>query len=154
MDRNELGRAIYNAAHCEGAFVLRSGRVSTEYFDKYQFEGDPRLLRRVAEALASLVPSETDALAGLEMGGIPVATALALVTNLPTRFIRKQAKEYGTCQLAEGGSIAGLNLLIVEDVVTSGGQVIESATALRSLGAHVDQAVLSTPDKKWTDATV
>jgi orotate phosphoribosyltransferase len=139
--RGDLGRAIYNAAQRRGSFVLRSGRVATEYFDKYQFEGDPRLLHDIAVALVPMVPPDTDALAGLELGGVPVATAMALIANLPVRYVRKKAKEYGTRQLVEGGPIAGLRLLIVEDVVTSGGQVIESTEALRSLGARIDHAL-------------
>jgi len=141
MNRDSLGQALYAAAHREGQFVLRSGRMTTEYFDKYRFEADPRLLRQVAEALAPLVPGDTDALAGLELGGIPIATALGLVTQLPIRFVRKAPKAYGTCQLVEGGEIAGVRLLVVEDVVTTGGQVVQAAESLRELGARVEHAV-------------
>src|SRR5258708_2218703 len=105
MDRDALARAIYELAHLTGQFTLRSGAVSDEYFDKYLFEGDPELLRDIAEQLAALVPPDTDALAGLELGGVPIATALSNRTGLPTRFVRKAAKGYGTCRLAEGGDI-------------------------------------------------
>ena len=101
----------------------------------------PTLLRAIAEHLAPLIPSGVDALAGLELGGVPLATALSLHTGVPALFIRKQAKDYGTCQLAEGGSIEGRRLLVIEDVVTSGGQVVESCHALRALGAHVKHAL-------------
>lgn len=141
MNRDSLAQALYAAAHREGDFVLRSGRMTTEYFDKYRFESDPRLLRRVAEAVATLVPGDTDALAGLELGGIPIATALGLVTQLPIRFVRKAPKSYGTCQLVEGGEIAGMRLLVVEDVVTTGGQVVLAVESLRELGARVEHAV-------------
>src|SRR6185436_15817294 len=117
------------------------GVTSTTYFDKYQFESDPALLRAIAEHLAPLVPSGIDALAGLELGGVPLATALSLHTGLPALFVRKEAKAYGTCRLAEGGEISGRRLLIIEDVVTSGGQVVASTEALRALGARVDTAL-------------
>ena len=98
---------------------------------------DPELLRELATAMAPLVPAGTEALAGLEMGGIPVATMLSQVTGLPCRFVRKKAKEYGTEKLAEGGTISGQKVCVVEDVVTSGGQIIESCAALRAEGAEI-----------------
>src|SRR4051812_5399655 len=105
MDRDALARQIYAAAHLTGTFTLRSGTVSNEYFDKYRFESDPALLRAIAEAMAPLVPAGIDALAGLELGGIPLVTLLAQVTGLPACFVRKQAKTYGTCQIAEGAEV-------------------------------------------------
>ncbi len=124
-----------------GHFVLRSGATSGEYFDKYMFEADPPLLWDIAEAMAALVPDDVDALAGLELGGIPLAVVLSQVTGLPTRFVRKQTKAYGTGRLAEGGEVDGLRLLIVEDVITTGGQVRASAADLRARGAIVDQVL-------------
>ena len=100
-----LAARVYDIAHLTGTFTLRSGTTSTEYFDKYRFEADPALLRDIAAAMAPLVPDGIDALAGLELGGVPIATALSLETGLPARFVRKEAKTYGTCQLAEGGDI-------------------------------------------------
>jgi orotate phosphoribosyltransferase len=141
QERLDLARDIVRVAHLTGTFRLRSGQLSAQYFDKYQFETDPTLLRRVAAALTSLVPPETHLLAGLELGGIPLATALAFEVGVPVVFVRKQRKAYGTEKLAEGAAIAGRRLCLVEDVITTGGQVIESATALRSLGAIVDHAV-------------
>jgi orotate phosphoribosyltransferase len=136
-----LARAIYERTHLTGEFVLRSGATSTEYFDKYLFESDPVLLREIAEALAPLVPDGTEALAGLELGGVPIATALSQVTGLPALFVRKEAKTYGTCRLAEGGDVDGRRLTVVEDVVTSGGQVVTSCGDLRDRGAVVEHAI-------------
>jgi orotate phosphoribosyltransferase len=141
MDREELGRRIYESSHLTGEFTLRSGAVSNEYFDKYLFEGNPELLRDIAELMTGFVPEDTEVLAGLELGGIPLATALSDRTGLPTRFVRKEPKPYGTRNLAEGGEIDGLRLTIVEDVVTTGGQVVASCGDLRDRGALVDVAM-------------
>ena len=141
MDRVELAAEISRVSELRGEFRLRSGASAERYFDKYRFESDPRLLREVARALAPQIPSDVEALAGLELGGIPVATMLAQETGLPALFVRKQAKEYGTARLAEGGEIEGRTLCIVEDVVTSGGQIALSTGDLRRLGARVEVAV-------------
>jgi orotate phosphoribosyltransferase len=138
---SDLARRVRDVSRLTGEFVLRSGRTATEYFDKYQFEADPELLDVLAERLAFLVPEGTEVLAGLEMGGIAVVTALARHAKLPCAFVRKRAKAYGTGRLAEGAEVAGRRVLIVEDVVTSGGQVVISTGELRRLGAHVDHAL-------------
>jgi orotate phosphoribosyltransferase len=141
MDRSQLAATIFDRTHLTGQFTLRSGATSTEYFDKYLFESDPVLLRTIAEALEPLVPPGTDALAGLELGGVPLATALSQVTRLPALFVRKEAKTYGTCRLAEGGEVDDRRLTVVEDVVTSGGQVVTSCGDLRDRGATVEHAL-------------
>lgn len=133
MRLSEVGRL-------SGRFRLRSGQIASVYFDKYQFESDPRLLAAVAEAMVNLVPDDIDLLAGLELGGVPVATALSLASGLPVVFVRKAAKEYGAAKLAEGPSISGKRLLVIEDVVTTGGQVVSSTQALRERGALVSAA--------------
>ncbi|HKW49433.1 MAG TPA: orotate phosphoribosyltransferase [Gemmatimonadaceae bacterium] len=141
VDKPSLAAQIASVATLYGDFTLRSGAASHEYFDKYRFESDPRLLDAIAQALVPLIPPATEALAGLELGGVPIATALALRTGLHTVFVRKRAKDYGTRQLAEGRDVRGLQLLLVEDVVTSGGQVIASANELRSIGSTITDAI-------------
>jgi orotate phosphoribosyltransferase len=141
MTRSELAQAIYRVSHLTGRFRLRSGAESNEYFDKYRFESDPVLLRAIGVALLPLIPPHTDALAGLELGGVPIATVLGQLSGLPVVFVRKAAKEYGTRQVIEGADPAGRTVLIVEDVVTSGGQVVLSAADLRTAGATVQHAV-------------
>ncbi len=136
-----MAARVYNAAHLTGTFVLRSGRTADRYFDKYRFESDPVLLAEIVAALAPLVPPGVEGLAGLELGGVPLATMLSSVTGLPAFFVRKQPKKYGTEQVCEGGDIAGRNLLIVEDVVTTGGQLVLSAQDLRSEGGIVEHAL-------------
>ena len=91
--------------------------------------------------MAKLVPPGIDALAGLEMGGIPIATMLSQLTDLPALFVRKKAKEYGTCKIGEGGRVRGRKLLIVEDVVTSGGAILDAAKALRAEGAELGAVI-------------
>jgi orotate phosphoribosyltransferase len=134
VDRRELGKRLYEAAYLTGTFKLRSGQISSFYFDKYLFESDPKLLAPIVEHLTELIPAETEILAGLDLGGIPIATGLSLHTGKPAVFVRKKAKDYGTNKLAEGIAIDGRELLIVEDVVTTGGQIIESANEIRALG--------------------
>lgn len=136
-----LAHQVYHAAHLTGTFLLRSGATSSEYFDKYRFESNPILLKNIAEQLSTKISGPYDALAGLEMGGIPLATMLAQFTGLPTLFIRKTAKEYGTCRYAEGGEVKGKRLLIVEDVVTSGGAILDAVSALRNDGAIIDDVI-------------
>jgi orotate phosphoribosyltransferase len=136
-----LAVRIRRASQLTGEFVLRSGRVATEYFDKYLFEADPILLDEVAAGLARLVPDGTEVLAGLEMGGIAVVTALARHAGLPCAFVRKAPKPYGTRRLAEGADIEGRHVLVVEDVVTSGGQVVISTGELRARGARISHAL-------------
>lgn len=141
MEPAELAHRINDVARLTGRFVLRSGRVADEYFDKYRFEADPALLDAAAERMAALVPAGTEVLAGLEMGGIAVVTALGRHVGLPCAFVRKAAKSYGTARLAEGADVAGRKVLVVEDVVTSGGQIIASTRQLREIGADVDHAL-------------
>jgi orotate phosphoribosyltransferase len=141
MTRPELADALRKASRLEGSFLLRTGSTATEYFDKYRFESDPALLGPVVRELALLVPHQIELLAGLELGGIPIATALSLHTGIPSVFVRKRAKDYGTCRLAEGADVSGRRLLIVEDVVTSGGQVAKSCDDLRRLGAIIEDAL-------------
>jgi orotate phosphoribosyltransferase len=133
----ELARDVDARCRLRGRFTLRSGQVSSDYFDKYLLEADPALLRRVTDEMAALVPPGTGALAGLELGGVPLAVMLSQATGIPALFVRKQAKSYGTCRIAEGGDPEGLMVVLVEDVITTGGAVVQAAGALRDLGATV-----------------
>lgn len=140
MTNIELAKAIFKESYLTGEFKLRSGITSNEYFDKYQFESRPQLLIHISESLGKRIPVGTEILAGLEVGGIPIATAISLMRNIPVVFVRKKAKEYGTARLVEGVDIKDKQILMVEDVVTSGGQVIISAQELREQGAKIDKA--------------
>lgn len=136
-----LAADIDAASRLTGTFVLRSGQVADEYFDKYLFEAQPALLGRVAAAMAELLPGDTELLGGLELGGVPIATMISARTGLPTLFVRKEAKTYGTAKLAEGPGIAGRRVTLVEDVITTGGAVRAATVALRELGAVVETVV-------------
>ena len=136
----EVAVRIRAAARLTGRFVLRSGRIADTYFDKYRFEADPTLLRAIAELLARRLPSDVEVVAGLEMGGIPIVTMLSQVTGLPAAFVRKEAKSYGTCRYAEGASLTGRRVVLVEDVVSTGGALLDAtaklvADGIRPIGA-------------------
>ena len=134
----DLPRDIDACCRLTGEFTLRSGQVSTEYFDKYLFESDPALLARVVARMEPLLPEGTELLGGLELGGIPIVTVLSARTGLPALFVRKEAKTYGTCKLAEGPDVAGRRVTLVEDVITTGGAVRDATRALRERGAVVE----------------
>lgn len=118
-----------------------AGQLSHEYFDKYLFESDPQLLRRVCEAMVALIPSRTELLGGLELGGVPLATVMSQLCGIPTLFVRKAAKSYGTCRLAEGADVAGKTITLVEDVITTGGAVRDAAQALRGQNAYISTVI-------------
>ncbi|HEX3407023.1 MAG TPA: orotate phosphoribosyltransferase [Caulobacteraceae bacterium] len=141
MDDPLLAADIDAVARLTGRFTLRSGQVASEYFDKYRFESDPVLLQRVARAMLDLVPAGTDVLAGLELGGVPIATAMSLISGLPAVFVRKKPKEYGTCQAVEGGEVKGRHVVLVEDVITTGGAVADAERLVREAGADVATVV-------------
>jgi orotate phosphoribosyltransferase len=141
MTREELGQRIYDLSYLTGNFTLRSGVYSNEYFDKYRFESQPDVLQAVAKKFAQLLPDNIDALAGLELGGIPLVTALSIETGLPCVFVRKEAKNHGTKNWVEGMQIEGQRLCVIEDVITTGGQVISSIENLRQEGATVEHAL-------------
>jgi orotate phosphoribosyltransferase len=141
MDYRVLAAEVDAACRLSGEFQLRSGERSSEYFDKYLFESNPTLLRHVCQAMVPLIPTGTDLLGGLELGGVPLATVVGQITGLPTVFVRKQAKTYGTCRLAEGPDVAGRTVTLIEDVITTGGAVRNAALALRSDNANVSNVI-------------
>lgn len=125
------------AALLRGNFVLRSGQPSHFYIDKYQLSTKPSLLRRLARALAELVPPEVDRLAGPELGAIPFVTALSLHLGVPCAFIRKDPKGYATSHSIEGELYPGERVCLIEDVLTTGTEALRAASILRARGANV-----------------
>lgn len=132
-----LARQINQIARLEGSFLLRSGQRSSHYFDKYRFESDPVLLRQLAARMVAMLPPGTEILAGLELGGVPLATAMSLESGIPTVFVRKEAKTYGTCRAIEGNDVHGRRVAIIEDVITTGGAVADAVQLLRDEGAEL-----------------
>ena len=125
-----------------GSFRLRSGATSSYYIDKYLFTTRPELLRRLAESLASLLPAGTQRLAGPVLGAVPLVTALGLQTGLPTLIVRTdKPKDYGTNKQIEGTLARGERVVLVEDVVTTGGAALAAVEVLRDAGAEVVAAL-------------
>jgi orotate phosphoribosyltransferase len=144
VTRDELGRALREAAYLEGDFVLRSGRRSRYYLDKYRFETRPDLLRPLGRAIAEAVREHEPSavrLAGPELGAVALAAAASLESGLPFLIVRKEAKDYGTSNRLEGVHAEGERICLVEDVVTSGGAAAEAVHALREAGLVVSNAV-------------
>ncbi len=141
MNDQQLAQRIAQAALLRGDFTLRSGRKSKYYLDKYLFETQPDILRALGEKFAGHVDSSIDRLAGAELGGIPLVTAAGMATSKPTVLIRNQKKDYGTSKQLEGRLERGERVIIVEDIATTGGQVLEAAKVLQDAGAIVVKIV-------------
>jgi orotate phosphoribosyltransferase len=144
MNDAELRAALREHAYLEGDFVLRSGRRSKYYLDKYRFETRPDLLRPLGERLAAAVKEhepEAELLAGPELGAVALAAAASLESGLPFLIVRKAPKDYGTSNRLEGVYREGQRVCLVEDVVTSGGAACDAVKALREVGLVCSTAV-------------
>lgn len=143
MDRGDLGRLLLATAYLEGDFVLRSGKRSNYYLDKYLFETDPRVLRGIVNEMAVMMRNEMargaeyTRLAAPELGGVVLGAGLSLELGLPLLLVRKATKEYGTSKRIEGRFEQREKVVLVEDIVTSGGAAIQAAEALREAGLVV-----------------
>jgi orotate phosphoribosyltransferase len=137
MTDTELARRIREHAYLEGDFVLRSGKRSRYYLDKYRFETRPDILAALGERLAASVGEvapQASRIAGPELGAVALAAAASLSSGLPFLLVRKEAKEYGTENRLEGEFATGEEVCLVEDVVTSGGAAVDAVEALRAAG--------------------
>ena len=144
MTHDELGALVVERALLEGDFVLRSGRRSTWYLDKYRFETEPDILRALGERLAEEVAAcEPDAirLAGPALGAVALAASAAMASGRPFIIVRGETKEYGTAKRIEGPFESGELVCLLEDVVTSGGALAEAVSAVRDAGLVVRHAV-------------
>jgi orotate phosphoribosyltransferase len=137
MTRDELIGRIKETAYLEGDFLLRSGRRSNYYFDKYRFETQPDILKQLGKLFAGHVTPQTTRIAGAELGGVSLAAAASMESGVPFVIVRNARKEYGTGNAFEGVIDAGDRVLIVEDIATTGGQVLEAAKQIVQLGAKV-----------------
>jgi len=155
MTRTELAQAIKATAYLEGDFVLSSGKRSKYYLDKWRFETDPKLLREIARALADLLPfPQPHRIAGVELGGVPLATALSLETNIPSIIVRRQAKEYGTARDVEGVWESGERVVLVEDVLTTASQAIAAAKRLVEHGLDVVRVIYVIDREEGADTNI
>lgn len=141
MTDAELIARIKDAALLRGEFTLRSGRKSSYYLDKYLFETQPDILAELGKRFAKHVTPDVNRLAGAELGGIPLVAAASMATGLPSVLVRNQKKDYGTAKQIEGKLEKGDRVLIVEDIATTGGQVLEAAKTLAGLGATIVKIV-------------
>jgi orotate phosphoribosyltransferase len=144
MDDAALIEALREHAYLEGDFVLRSGKRSQYYLDKYRFETDPDLLEALGARLAAKAAEvEPDAarLAGPELGAVALAAAASLSSRLPFLIVRGEAKGYGTANRIEGAYAAGERIVLIEDVVTSGGAAADAVRAVRQAGLECRTAI-------------
>ena len=138
----ELGRELVRTSYLKGDFVLRSGRHSNRYFDKFLFETDTGLLRRLGRHMADLVPKETQRLAAPELGAVLLGGSVSMESGLPLVLVRKEPKGYGTAKQIEGRFEPGERVTVIEDVVTTGGDSLRSAQVLRDAGMQVIHLVV------------
>ena len=141
MNRTDLARRIRESAYLEGDFTLRSGRKSKYYLDKYLFETQPDILRALGDLFATSVRPTTTLIAGAELGGVALAAAASMACGKPFVIIRNAKKDYGTSKPYEGKLTDGDSVLLVEDIATTGGQVLEAAKFILSIGAKVERIV-------------
>jgi len=141
MTHEQLAKRIADVALLRGEFTLRSGRKSNYYLDKYRFETQPDVLAALGRMLADRVTVDTDRIAGAELGAVPLAAAAGMAANKPFVFIRNQKKDYGTAKQIEGVLEPGETVMIVEDVLTTGGQVLEAVKTLQDAGAKIERIV-------------
>jgi orotate phosphoribosyltransferase len=141
MTKDQLARRIAEVALLRGEFTLRSGRKSNYYLDKYRFETQPDVLRELGKLFAEKISANIDRIAGAELGAVPLAASAAMASGKPCVFIRNQKKDYGTAKLVEGVLNAGETVVIVEDVMTTGGQVLESCKVLADMGVKIDRII-------------
>lgn len=141
MTREELIQRIKETAYLEGDFTLRSGKKSKYYLDKYLFETCPDILKALGQEFAKYVTFDVTLIAGAELGGVALAAATAMQTGKNWVIIRNAKKGYGTGKMVEGVLNKGDVVLLVEDIATTGGQVLEAARVITEAGAKVDKIV-------------
>lgn len=133
--------ATIASAYRAGPYRLPDGRTLASYFDPYHLAGDPALLADTAAALADLLPTGTQAVAGPALAAVPLVTAVSLHTGLPAAYLRPAPKPHGTGRHIEGTDLDGWRTVLLDDTARSGTNLLNSARLLRTAGAHVDTAV-------------
>jgi orotate phosphoribosyltransferase len=123
-----------------GEFELSHGGTSDYYVDKYLFETDPHCLELIAEAFAGKISEPK--LAGVALGAVPLVAVTSVETDLPYVIARKKAKEYGTAKRIEGRLEEGQEVVVLEDIATTGNSAIDAVEALREAGAEVNRVLV------------
>ena len=141
MDKKQLTARIKEASYLEGDFLLRSGKRSKYYMDKYLFETQPDILKALGEEFCKHLTDDVTLIAGAELGGVALAAATAMEANKPWIIVRNSKKNYGTSKMVEGVLKEGDVVLLVEDIATTGGQVLEAAKIITEVGATVKKIV-------------
>jgi orotate phosphoribosyltransferase len=144
MDDAALLAAIREHAYLEGDFVLRSGKRSSYYLDKYRFETRPELLEEIGARLSARIAEvepEATLIAGPELGAVALAAAASMASRLPFLIVRGEAKSYGTGNRLEGAFEPGERVVLVEDVVTSGGAAADAVRAVRQAALECRTAI-------------
>lgn len=142
MDKAELAKKVKEAALLEGDFVLRSGKHSKYYLDKYLFSSRPDILAELGRRFAEFA-GDVDMIAGPELGAVSLAAATSLASGKPFAIVRKGKKGYGTDKLLEGPDVKGKRVLLVEDVGTTAGAALEAAEVLKAAGATIARMVFA-----------
>jgi len=141
MNKTQLAKRIKEASYLEGDFILRSGKRSKYYLDKYLFETCPDILKALGREFCKHLSDGVTRIAGAELGGVALAAAAAMEADKPWVIIRNSKKDYGTSKMIEGTLVKGDVVLLVEDIATTGGQVLEAAKIITEAGARVDRIV-------------
>jgi len=141
---NEVADALRKSdAILRGEFELSSGRKSDYYIDKYVFETDPEALRIIGRAIAEKVrETGADRIGGVALGGVPLAAVASVESGVPYVIARKEAKDYGTANAVEGKLEEGDEVVVVEDIVTTGTSAVEAVEKLREAGATVNEIIV------------
>ncbi len=147
MDKKQLAQRVKEASYLEGDFILRSGKRSTYYLDKYLFETQPDILRALGQEFCKHLTGDVTLIAGAELGGVALAAATAMEAGKPWIIVRNSKKDYGTSKMIEGKISPGDVVLLVEDIATTGGQVLEAAKIITEAGATVKK-IVCTIDRK------
>jgi len=141
VTREELIKRIKETAYLEGDFILRSGKRSKYYLDKYLFETCPDILKALGQEFAKHITDDVTLIAGAELGGVALAAATAMQSGKNWVIIRSKKKGYGTDKLIEGALKPDDVVLLVEDVATTGGAVQQAAEVITEAGATVKKIV-------------
>ena len=141
MNRSQLAQRIADVALLRGEFTLRSGRKSSYYLDKYRFETQPDVLVELGKLFAERIPAHVQRIAGPELGAVALAAAASIASGKPFVLVRNKKKDYGSAKALEGICEKGETVVIVEDIMTTGGQVLEAAKSLEEAGLKIDKII-------------